>query len=350
MKKKSFKILSLITCLCVSSAVFLFTSCEKENATEPIDSKPVSSEVISLKSGALSFETADLFFETSEKLESMTREERDNWELSLGFTSMRKELNTIFDQISKCENKDEVDEIISKNSDLIKSEDDIVVPIFKFNAYSAICNREGIYYVEGTIHKVFEDKVVSSDDGKIETLNKALSNLKSATEGVRVFNIIDNTNLKGTQFTTQSSLVSTKDKRCYFYMRTYLYYCSIGDGNYYNQVRFELELYNWKRIIFNQWTPYKTFCEFKEVVYTVPAAYSISFNDISFYFINKIEYSLPPRHSGQDTEKFIVSIPVGDPVFNVVGAGELNPYLIKVYGKGKNRGVGDRWAEISYTN
>jgi len=35
---------------------------------------------------------------------------------------------------------------------------------------------------------------------------------------------------------------------------------------------------------------------------------------------------------------------------NVVGAGELNPYLIKVYGKASNRGVGDRLAEISYTN
>lgn len=79
MEKKVLKTLVVTTILCVCITALFITSCEKDN-TKPVNSKQLSTVGISIKEGALSFETVGLFFKTTELLGSMTPDERDSWE------------------------------------------------------------------------------------------------------------------------------------------------------------------------------------------------------------------------------------------------------------------------------
>lgn len=345
MTKKGLNILSLSTLLCAGIITFMISSCEKDSTTKPVDSEQISTEGISIKNGALSFETADLFFKTTELLGTMTRDERDNWETGIGFTSMRKELNNIFDGISKCENENEISEIISNNSDLVVKQGDDVVPIIESNAYSAISNRDGVFYVEGVVHKVIANQVISSDDGNIETLNKALTNLKSATEGVKVVEYISESNLKsGECGASRTAWVNTSDRKCDFELKTYKYYCTGCCGNYYYQVKMEKIIRNYKKNIWGNWTSYNTVCNYKDVAYTIVAPIVTGFNGTSsiFYYYPVYHYFSAAESNGEYATYTWWNF-VGDQVQN----SNINtPAFDRVKGKASNRGVGDRWAEI----
>jgi hypothetical protein len=293
----------------------------------------------------LSFETAKLFFLTTEKLGAMNRNERDNWEQSIGFTSMRKELNTIYDEIAKCESMDEVAEIVNKNSDLVVFQGDDVVPIIESNAYSAISNRDGIFYVEGVVHKVVANKIISSDDGSIETLNKALSNLKSASEGVKIVEYLIKSNLKsGGCGTSKTAFVQTSDRKCDFELKTYKYYCKGCCGNYYYQVKMEKIIRNYKKNIWGNWKSYNTLCNYEDVAYTIVAPIVTGFNGTSsiFYYYPVYHY-FSADESDDEYATYTWWNFVGDQVQN----SDINtPAFDRVKGKASNRGVGNRWAEI----
>jgi hypothetical protein len=347
MTNKSLKILSIFTFVCVSIAAIIITSCEKINNTlKTTGSELIPTDGISIKDGALSFETAELFFKTSEKLGAMSRSERDKWEQSIGFTSMRKELNAIFDEITKCENENEVAEIVSKNSDLVVMQGDDVVPIIESNAYSAISNREGIFYVEGVIHKVVANKIISSDDGSIETLNKALSNLKSAPKGVRIVEYLNKSDLKsGECGTSKTAFVQTSDRKCDFELKTYKYYCTGCCGNYYYRVKMEKIIRNYRKNIWGNWKSYNTICNYKEVAYTIVAPIVTGFNGTrSIFYYSPIYQYFSYGVSDDEYAEFTWWNFVGDQVQN----SDINtPAFDRVKGKASNRGVGDKsWAEI----
>lgn len=154
MKIKSL-VFSTLFFVAATSTAILFNACEKSEAELPKDDA-VGNTVISLKDDALCFQTAEDFFDTSEKLGAMTRGERDAWEESLGFKSMRAELNSVFDAIAETDDEAMVNEIVSLNSDIVKVQDGEIVPIIESSAYAAISNRSGIFYVEGVVHKVEE--------------------------------------------------------------------------------------------------------------------------------------------------------------------------------------------------
>lgn len=345
MTKKGLKILSLSALLCAGIITLIISSCEKDSTTKPVDSKQISTEGISIKEGALSFETAAIFFKSTEMLGSLTREERDKWESGIGFTSMRKKLNTIFDEISKCENENEISEIISNNSDLVVMKGDEVIPIIESGAYSAICNREGIFYVEGVVHKVVANQIISSEDGNIETINNALSNLKSAKEGVKVVEYISNSYLKsGECGVSRTAWVNTSDRKCDFELKTYKYYCTGCCGNYYYQIKMEKIIRNYKKNILGNWKSYNTVCNYKDVAYTIVAPVVTGFNGASsiFYYSPVSHYFSAVESDGEYATCTWWNF-VGDQVQN----SNINtPAFDRVKGKASNRGVGDRWAEI----
>jgi hypothetical protein len=293
----------------------------------------------------LHFKTAELFFKTIEKLGTMSRNERDKWEQSIGFTSMRKELNTIYDEVAKCENMDEVVEIVAKNSDLVVLQGNDIVPIIKSSAYSAISNRDGIFYVEGVVHKVIANKIISSDDGSIETLNKALSNLKSASEGIKVVEYLIESNLKsGECGTNKTAYVQTSNRKCEFELRTYKNYCTGCCGNYYYQVTMDKIIQNYKKNIWGNWKLYNTTCGYKDVAYTILAPIVTGFDGTkSIFYYSPIYHYFASGTSDGEYSLVIWWNFVGDQVQN----SNINtPAFDRVKGKATNRGVGDRWAEI----
>lgn len=344
MKYKSL-IFSTLFLAVVTTTAILFNSCEKSEAELPKNNATSNAE-ISLKDDALSFQTAEAFFETSGKLGAMSEKERQDWEAGIGFVSMRTELINIFQQVEAAEDEAAINQIVSTNSDLVKLVEGEVFPIIESNAYAAITNRKGIFFVEGVIHKVEGGKIASSEDGNEQTVTNALhSNLKSSNAGVNVIEYISNSTLKSSGCGTRMSAYKEHDKRkCDFEMKTYIYPCWGCCGNYYFQVKAECIINNYKWS-WGKWRPYNTSCTMKDRGYTISVPKVTGYNGqhSTFYYQNVTQYP-GTENSSYDCATMTRWSYVGDRVQNI---GINTPSFSRVKGKASNRGIGDRWAVIN---
>lgn len=348
MNKKVLSPLVVITILCVCLTALFITSCEKNNDNiKPINSNQLLTEGISIKEGALSFETVHSFFKTTELLGSMTPDERDAWESAIGFTSMRKELNTIFKNLSECESENEVSNIISKNSDLVVKQGEDVVPIIKSSIYPAICNREGIFYVDGVIHKVIVDQIVTSTDGKIETIKKSLKANKPATKDVKFIDLLNETTSKsGECGSEKTAWAQNSDRRCMLKISVEKTYCEGCCGNYYYQNNVHMRIYNEKKNWLGRWRGYQSTCYYEDIAYTVIAPVVTDFDGArSIFHYAPITNFIPMGQSSGQWENYNVWWSAGDKVQN----SDINsPAFDRVKGKAKNSGMSlSTWAEIN---
>jgi hypothetical protein len=345
MKHKSL-VLSALFIVVITITTIVFNSCEK-NETDLPKNDAISNSEINLKDGALSFETADAFFETSGKLGTMTENERQDWEASIGFVSMNTELINIFLQVEAEEDEATIKQIVTSNSDLVKLVDGEVLPIIESNAYAAITNRKGIFYVEGVIHKVEGGKIASSEDGNEQTVTDALhSNLKSSNTGVNVIEYYNPSTLKSSGCGTRMSAYKQHNKRkCDFEMKTYKYYCSGCCGIYYYQVKAESIIRNYKKNTWGKWKSYNTSCTMKDRGYTISVPEVTGYNgQHSTFYYHNVTHTFGTTNSSYDCATMTIWSYVGDRVQNI---GINTPSFSRVKGKATNRGIGDRWAIIN---
>jgi len=338
MKRKSSLITLLFLSIITGSA--LFYSCEKAEETTPSQTL----EGVSVKNGSLNFESVDAFFAVSEKLGSMSEAERDNWEQSIGFTSMRSEINTIIESTLEDENADP-SKLVAENKDILVLNDEGTIDSkIKSQAFAAIVNREGVFYVDGTINLVRGGKIATAEDGTIESAELALEGkLKSDNKNVIEF-ISDSPELKSGCGSLMTAWTESSDRKCDYRMRTYIYPCFGCCGNFYLQVRAERRVVNYKKNWLGKWKEYNTAVSLKNGACTIEVPIVSGYNGKSSVFYYKTKtYYLPNRNTG-DCTKYTEWINVGDRVQNT---SIKSPTFIRVKGEASNRGVGDRWAKIN---
>lgn len=322
--------------------IFL-NSCEKTKLDTPIITSSVAQEVLT-KNNALHFQSPDAFFEISKQLVEMSKEEKDQWEQQLGFTSMRTELNSIFEQLENVETEAEMNNIIAANNDLIHIVDETILPIIKSDTYASVINREGIFYVENVIHKLNGQKIASVENGDIESVTKALkSNSTPDVEGINVVEYNVNNDLRGVCGTSKTAWYNTSNRKCDFKMNTFIYYCSGCCGNSYQQVQVESKIWNYKKS-WGKWKSYKTSATMKNRAYTVSVPIVTAFNGVSSVFhYEDVTHYLPTESTPSDWSTMTRTNFIGNQVQN---ASITSPSFSRVKGEATNRGIGDNWADI----
>jgi len=322
--------------------IFL-NSCEKNELDTPIVTASVDKEV-SIQNNALHFQSADVFFDISKQLAEMSKEEKDQWEQQLGFTSMRTELNSIFEQLENVETESEMNNLITANSDLIQIIDETIVPIIESDAYASIVNREGIFYVENVIHKIDGQKIASIENGSIEAVTKVLKSNETPTiEGINIVEYNVTNDLKGVCGTSKTAWYNTSNRKCDFKMNTYIYYCSGCCGNTYEQVEVESKIWNYKKS-WGKWKSYKTSATMKNRAYTVSVPIVTAFNGVnSVFHYEDVTHYLPTESTTSDWSTMTRTNFIGNQVQN---AGIATPSFSRVKGEATNRGIGNNWADI----
>lgn len=181
----------------------------------------------------------------------MTEKERDRWEKSIGFVSLRRELNKVFSNLSQCDDQAIEAQILVENSDIIGIKENEIVPRVASNAYAAICNRDGIFYVEGIVHKVVDDHIFISEDGEIASIEKAIAEGK-IQEGISKIQYFKDAHVllkSGECGTNKTAFAQSSDRKCDFEIKTYEYICAGCCGNFYDEARVELIIKNYKKNI-----------------------------------------------------------------------------------------------------
>jgi len=344
MKNKSL-IFSTVFFVATILAAFVFNSCKKDEMDLPKNEAKSNAE-IQLKNGALSFQTVDAFFETSGKLGAMTEKERQDWETSIGFVSLKSELINVFQQIENADDEEEVNQIVASNKDLVKEVNGEVFPIFESDSYAAITNKRGVFYVEGVIHKVEGGRIASSEDGSELTVTNALrGDLKSLGNGIKVIDYISNSNEKSACGTRMSAYREHSKRKCDFEIKTYKYYCAGCCGNYYYQVKAVSIIRNYKKNWRGKWKSYNTACSMKDRGYTISVPIVTGYNGTHSEFqYQDVTHTFGLSNSSHDCATMTRWSYVGDRVQNI---NISTPSFSRVKGKATNRGIGNRWAVIN---
>lgn len=160
--------------------VALFFGCQNEIVEKNEE------ENVWVENGILNFKTGDDFFSFSEKLSAMSRDESIEWENKLGFFSLRSEIEKVSSQIDSCKTVEDFHVVLENNSDILKLEDNTVVPVINSIFYPKIVNREGYYIVNGVLHRVTEDGIYTSTEQSFDDIEySSRGRIKEDTESVR---------------------------------------------------------------------------------------------------------------------------------------------------------------------
>ena len=353
---------NFLTIFILSILVSLYSCNERNVLPEELPSESPADvanyEGISVKNGALHFDTPDLFFETTEKLSKMSQDERDKWGEQIGFISLGTQLNQIFNAISNFDDDVDLQDIVNENSDIVEFRDDMVVPIIQSYAYASTANRKGIFFVNGIVHKVDGGRIASSEDGNEETVTNALkAGIKSTTSsdetnnGIRVLDYVlqsSITRMSGCG-NRMSAYNNSSDRKVELEMKTFTYYCSGCCGNYYNQVKFELIISNYKKNIWGNWKDYELYTLYKNVAATISApigtGYDYALNRTTFKYENLTFYYLDFDSGNNAYAKVTHWSLIGSQIQNSSIAA---PTFSRVKGEASNKGSGmsGKWATI----
>lgn len=176
-------------------AIFLmvfvgFVGCQKGSLENEVLNEVKEKQIEQVKAevevidGVLHFRDIEAFVKITDNLGEMDEKERNNWENNLGFKSLRTSIKEVYDLIELSGEKDKVDQIIKENNDLIYKQDDEIIEIVPSHLYQSVCDKSGVFFVNGIIQKVVNNKIYTSEDGRIETINKVIKS-KSKVENVR---------------------------------------------------------------------------------------------------------------------------------------------------------------------
>lgn len=120
----------------------------------------VLDSIVVTNDGALKFLTPSVYFAVVDSLLTFSEQELDNWEKSIGFSSMRKAVNDVMDLIYESTSEADVINIINSNNDVVKGGGKILSPLIGAKFYRNILNRHGDFYVGDIKYHVSPENVV----------------------------------------------------------------------------------------------------------------------------------------------------------------------------------------------
>lgn len=154
MKNISYKTLTVVSLVVTS---LFITSCDKEEAIATMDVAVNDAASISVKNGALQFNSAETFFATLDMVEDMSSEELDAWESTIGFISLRTATKAALDELDCVETEEQFFEILDRNSSYIQLKNGTVDRVHQDMRLVAIVNTEGVYLTPEYIFTYIED-------------------------------------------------------------------------------------------------------------------------------------------------------------------------------------------------
>ncbi|AKT40524.1 hypothetical protein [Chondromyces crocatus] len=354
---------SIRTVLASSALVLLLgqPACAPEN-TSTIEVTPLPSglpdarkgEVLVDAQGALHFASPQAFFDQIDALNAMTAAEMDAWEDGIGFVSERRRFEEVMAEVAAAETEAEADAILSAHQDLIEVIGDEARPRIQAGGYRSVVGPDGVFHVNGVVHKVLPSRVISAEDGRIETIEAALAAPEAAAAGAFAgVNVVsyargveDDSSAVALGCTDRrEAFASTSDRKVEFTLSTSREYCAGCCGTYYHRVRVDLQLEGYKKNWLGKWVSYDTAYEHQNVAFKLDAPRVTGFNGVSssFYY-DSYSVSIPAGSSNCDAKTWGISMIVGDQVQN---ASIDEPYFTRVKGQGKSRGTGaGTWANI----
>ncbi len=149
----------------------VFAGCEKMELTNPENIQKNANQEVTLsnlpilkvENGVLCFEDEKQFFNTIELLGKVSEDVRIEWEKSIGFKSYYSIYDEITDSILLCKNKEEIDEIVKNNSNILKIEDNTVKSHIIDYEYVNIIDPNGYFIIKNYIYKIIENYIVRTD-------------------------------------------------------------------------------------------------------------------------------------------------------------------------------------------
>ncbi len=321
--------------------------------------------------GALHFASAAAFFDAIDTAASLSPTELDAWEARIGFQSSRRAYERFATELDRAASEGEQRALLLAYHDVLTISGDELHPRIQAQGYAALTNRDGIFYVDGVIHKVTPDLVITVEDGSPEAAAAVLGlpqvNVAAATgtiltprEGVRVSRYTVDADGDGDE--RQSSLGADddwsvdacsssysvtetgSDRRLIFDMRTFRYEATECCGNFSNRVRAEWQMRGYKKNLLGSWVSYNTAYDYRDVTFEITAPVVTGFDGVrSIFYYSLWTMGLSAGGSGGDYSSWTVYTWVGDTVQNVW----INtPTFNKVHGLATSRGIGDRWGKI----
>jgi len=334
----------------ILSLIILLTSCEKDKIVTTITQPKLATEY-SVEDGILHFSSDSAFIKTIDKLSKMQDDEFDAWEASIGFKSLRTELDLVYDEMDECKDSLSFEKILERNNDILHTVEDAIVPKIESTTYANFLTREGMYYIETTLYKVQEGKIAISIDGDINGINKALDS-GSTSNNILLLDYYQTAKKEG-EITTKSIDKSeqtryedeiTHDKR-----RCKLQIIAVYTYSLFNNYTSDLTLIHTERYVdvvvrnykksWGKYRSYNTLCEMRNI--------SFRLEDGQNGYLASLESSgevktLSKTFNFSFSNQYVYD-PYAADVFNALDGIEFD----NVYGQATNRGVGARWVVVN---
>jgi hypothetical protein len=316
--------------------------------------------------GAIHFESHEVFYKTIEELGRMSSAELDAWEQRHGFVSYRHELERVMGEAVNAPTPEAGDAVLRANQDIVEIIDDRAEPRIQAFGYAAIVNRSAVFFVEDIIHKVTPAAVISSEDGRLETVEATLASLPktripvaevmtSPAPGVRVMRYHgpprEQQAVPYGCTDVQTANYRSGDREVDMKIWTYTYPCSGCCGNSYNQVAVQGKMWAFRKNFWGNWVDYSTSYDYEQLEFEISApqvvGFSVGPNGQLVSTFNYEPYTLSSLSGTSPGDWVNWSMGlwyVGDQVQN----SEIQePYFSKAKGRGKSRGTGATgWASF----
>ena len=231
-----------IAFLAIAFLGLLLTSCEKDSLVEssvPATDESVAQENITFDKAAeldaantqlptvvevngvktLEFNSNEHFDYILRSISRMNSEELNDWEATLGFTSMRNEFDKIESIYDEIRSKRALDNFITQYADKVSFDEErgLEMPLGMYHI-SSLLNNEGIVKVSSTLQMFTKDRVITILDGNYEKFSTAQT-LDQSIEEENIF-ISDlkkeNVRLNGPDVLTRTSLWDDDNHRIIF--------------------------------------------------------------------------------------------------------------------------------------
>ncbi|MDH5380129.1 MAG: hypothetical protein OEW75_04705 [Cyclobacteriaceae bacterium] len=334
-----------------------------ETQIENLDNVDVIGKV-EVKDGLLHFSSPEFYKTESKRINALSEKEYTDWMNSIDFTSYESEYYRLSNVLNEITVETEFYSLIEKNKDILKIDNETVMPVNDLSIYSRFANREGMFYVSDALYVISLDKMILIDKGTPQrVLSMDLKNvITDLNSGVLVqqFNYSNNS-LLGGRVESCGPIQSTwsdnggnitivdGDRKVNFTMlsdinTTICCYDLYGNPIYTYQYYVRVYIYAYKKNWLGKWVSYNTNIYFENGGFNINVPQitgsDTSGNSTFIYVPFEIENLSGSRSEGPS---LIITYYPGDcPKGNV----PYFPIFQKVKGDATSRGTGTNYAHI----
>lgn len=299
--------------------------------------------------GALRFASAAEFFDAVEAVDGLSAAELDAWERELGFMSMRRGFRELEARL-ETSTGDERAAMLAAHADLLDRysvEPRRRVPAY---GYAALVDRRGVMYVDGVVHKVTETDVLSSLDGKLETIDGVLARAAGARPngadagGVSAFLYTADrpttASLTSSCGSVMSGQQSTSDRRVKYETRTFTFTVTTPIGYKQYRYRIEWEFWGYKKVLWS-WVSYATTYQMYNVGIEMDVLKVTGYDGVRHQYEYRLlnDYFFSYYDSNNEASNGVASVFAGDMVENVDPSALRAPFFRRLHQETTSRGT-----------